>query len=62
MAGFIRRFGEFPSEAVLTAIEGVNIIDLPPPGSIIGVGTGFACIVGEVPDVTCAVEPPYPSL
>lgn len=56
MAGFIRRFGEFPSEAVLTAIEGVNIIDLPPPGSITGVGTGFAAIVGEFPDVTFAVE------
>ncbi len=56
MAGFIRRFGEFPPEAVLTAIEGVNIIDLPPPGSITGVGTGFACIVGEFPDVTFAVE------
>ena len=56
MAGFIRRFGEFPSEDVLTAIEGVNVISLPPPGSITGVGTGFACLVGEFPDMTYAVE------
>lgn len=56
MAGFVRRFGEFPSEAALTAIEGVNIIDLPPPGSIAGVGTGVACLVGEFADMTFAVE------
>jgi len=56
MAGFIRRFGEFPSEAALTAIEGVNIIDLPPPGSIAGVGTGVACLIGEFADMTFAVE------
>lgn len=56
MAGFIRRFGTFPSAEVLTAIEGVNIIDLAPPGSIAGVGTGFAAIVGEFPDMTLAVE------
>lgn len=56
MAGFVRRFTEFPSQAVLTAIEGVNIIDLAPPGSIEGVGTGFACLVGEFADMTYAVE------
>ncbi len=56
MAGFIRRFGEFPSTDVLTAIEGVNIIDLPPPGSIQGVGTGFACLIGEFADMSFAVE------
>jgi hypothetical protein len=56
MAGFIRRFGEFPSDDVLTAIEGVNIIDLPPPASISGVGTGFASLIGEFPDMTFAVE------
>jgi len=56
MAGFIRRFGQFPSADVLTAIEGVNIIDLPPSGSIQGVGTGFACLIGEFQDCTFAVE------
>lgn len=56
MAGFIRRFGEFPSADVLTAIEGVNIIDLPPPGSIQGVGTGFAALIGEFADMTLAVS------
>lgn len=56
MAGFIRRFSNFPSQAVLTAIEGVNIIDLAPPGSIEGVGTGFANLVGEFADMTYAVE------
>lgn len=55
MAGFIRRFGDYPSEAALTAIEGVNIIDLPPPGSVAGVGTGVAALVGEYADVTYAV-------
>lgn len=56
MAGFIRRFGEFPSDAALTAIEGVNIIDLPPPSSISGVGTGVACLIGEFTDMTYAVD------
>ncbi len=55
MAGFIRRFPNFPSTDVLTAIEGINIIDLAPPGSITGLGTGFAAIVGEFADMTLAV-------
>jgi hypothetical protein len=56
MAGFIRRFTEFPSEAALTAIEGVNIIDLAPPGSVSGVGAGFAGIIGEFADCTFATS------
>lgn len=56
MAGFIRRFSSFPPESVLTAIEGVNIIDLAPPGSISGVGSGVACCVGEFADMTYALE------
>lgn len=44
---FIERYTSWPSEAVLTAIEGVKIIDLVPPGRISGVGTGVVAIVGE---------------
>jgi hypothetical protein len=55
MAGFVRRFTEFPPLEALTAIEGVNIIDLPPPGSIVGVSSGVMCVVGEFTDMTYAV-------
>jgi hypothetical protein len=51
MAGFIRRFGYFPGADVLRQIEGVAIIDLPPPGSIAGVGTGVVGMVGEFADM-----------
>lgn len=54
MAGFIRRFNYNPGADVIQQIEGVNIIDLPPPGSIEGVGTGTVCIVGEFADMTYA--------
>lgn len=54
MAGFIRRYGFAPGVETLTQIEGVIIIDLPPPGSITGVGVGTACIVGEFADCTFA--------
>ena len=54
MAGFIRRFSEFPGVEVLTAIEGVNIIDLPPPGAIEGVSTGVVALIGEFADCSYA--------
>jgi len=56
MAGFIRRFGYYPGSEVITQIEGVVIVDLPPPGSINGVGVGVACVVGEFADMSYAVE------
>ena len=56
MAGFIRRFGFFPAVEVIQQIEGVDIVDSPPPGSINGVGTGVACVVGEFADVTYGVS------
>lgn len=54
MSGFIRRFGYYPGTEVLTQIEGVAIIDLPPPGSVEGVGTGVVAAVGECSDMTYA--------
>jgi hypothetical protein len=56
MSGFIRRFPFFPGTEVITAIEGVIIVDLPPPGAVQGVGTGVACIVGEFADCSTAVS------
>jgi hypothetical protein len=50
VAGFIRRFGYFPGKEVITQIEGVVIIDLPPPGSIQGTGTGTVVCVAEYAD------------
>jgi hypothetical protein len=47
MAGYIRRFLVDPGEAVLLEIESINILDLDPPASISGVGTGTALLVGE---------------
>lgn len=54
-AGFIRRFSTNPGNAELGRIEGVAIIDNPPPGSIQGVGTGCVCVVGECSDASYAV-------
>ena len=54
MAGFIRRYGFFPSQQVIGQIEGVVIVDLPPPATIQGVNTGVASIVGEFADMTYA--------
>ncbi len=54
MSGFIRRFQNFPGNDVLTAIEGVAIIDLPPPGSVQGVNVGVVGAVGETADMTYA--------
>ena len=56
MAGFIRRYGYFPSTTTIQEIEGVVIVDLPPPGSIEGVGTGTTCAVGEFADLTYATS------
>ena len=56
MAGFIRRFGYFPGLDVITQIEGVAIIDLAPPGSVQGAGTGLVACVGEFTDMTYGVD------
>jgi hypothetical protein len=45
--GFTRRWTYDPGNSVLTQIEGVAILDRQPPQSIIGVGSGTTCIVGE---------------
>lgn len=47
MSVFIRRFLFDPGNTVLLNIESVNILDLIPPASITGVGTGTVMIVGE---------------
>lgn len=52
---FIRRFSSLPALEVLTQIEGVDVIDLAPPGTIQGVGVGVAALVGEFADMTYAV-------
>ncbi len=54
MAGFIRRYGFSPGVETITLIEGVIIVDLPPPGAINGVSSGTVGIVGEFPDMTYA--------
>ena len=51
---FIRRYTSFQSQQVLSQIEGVVVIDLPPPSSIQGVSTGVVGVVGEFPDMTYA--------
>jgi hypothetical protein len=56
MAGFIRRFGYVPGLETITLIEGVIILDLPPPGSISGVSSGVVALVGEFPDMTYATS------
>jgi len=50
MSAFIRRFTEFPSLDVLTAIEAVNIVDLAPQSTFLGVGSGTLLAVGEYED------------
>lgn len=55
MPGFIRRYGYNPGNEVITQIEGVVIIDSPPPGGVEGVSTGVACLVGEFVDCSLAV-------
>jgi hypothetical protein len=50
MAGFVRRFTEFPTIEVLSEIEAVDIIDLAPPSPTTGIGTGALLCVGEYED------------
>lgn len=50
MSVFIRRFLTDPGNEVLLEIESVNILDLDPPASITGVGTGTVICVGEYED------------
>lgn len=52
--GFIRRFSSFPSTQVISQIEGVVIVDTPPPSTIEGVSTGVVGVVGEFADLTYA--------
>ena len=44
---YVRRFLADPGDAVLLNIESVNILDLSPPQSIQGVGSGVVILVGE---------------
>lgn len=50
MAAFIRRFTSVPSIGVLSEIEAIDIIDLPPQSPTTGVGTGTLLCVGEFED------------
>lgn len=54
--GFVRRFGYFPGQDVISQIEGVTIVDLPPPGQVSGVDVGVVCVVGEFADMRNAVS------
>ncbi len=56
MAGFIRRFPFFPGTEVITAIEGVIIVDQAPPGQVEGGDTGVVAVLGEYADMTFAVK------
>lgn len=47
MSSFIRRFLQDPGLAVLLEIESINLLDLTPPSSITGIGTGTVLLVGE---------------
>ena len=47
MSVFIRRYTFDPGNEVLLEIESVNILDLEPPASITGVGSGTVLIFGE---------------
>jgi len=55
VSGFIRRYQFNPGAEIIKQIEGVVIVDLPPPGSIQGVGTGTTCVVGEYENMQYAV-------
>lgn len=55
MAGFIRRFGFFPGSELIQQIEGTVIVDLPPPGSVQGIGVGTTAIIGEFSDMSSAI-------
>ena len=53
--GFVRRFAAVPALSVLTAIEGVVVVDQPQPAAITGVDTGTVGLVGECADMSRAV-------
>lgn len=53
---FIRRFSSMPSAQTISQIEGVVIVDVPPPTAIAGVSTGVVGAVGEFADMTYAVS------
>lgn len=54
--GFTRRFTSDPGKTVISAIEGIVIIDGAPPATVAGVNTGVAALLGEFADVTSAVS------
>lgn len=56
MSGFIRRYGFSPGVETITLIEGVVIVDLPPPGAINGQSSGVVGMVGEFADMTYATS------
>jgi hypothetical protein len=56
LANFIRRFLADPGNETLLDIESVNILDLEPPASIAGVGTGTALLVAEFEDGPFAAD------
>jgi hypothetical protein len=56
VAGFVRRYGFSPGSETITLVEGVIIVDLPPPGSIKGVQTGVVGMPGEFADMTYATS------
>jgi len=47
VSSYIRRFLQDPGVDILLDIESVNVLDLDPPASISGVGTGTVLMVGE---------------
>lgn len=47
MAGFKRVFTQFPGFNILGNIESVNTIDIAPPATPLGAGTGVTAIIGE---------------
>lgn len=53
---FTRRFASFPPSQVISQIEGVVIVDLPPPSSIQGVSTGVVGVIGEFSDMKYATS------
>ena len=55
-AGFTRRYGYFPDSSEILAIEGVVIVDTPPPGRVEGVGAGVVAVVGEFTDMSYACK------
>jgi hypothetical protein len=56
MAGFVRRYTDYPGIDVITQIEGIVILDLAPPGTLQASGVGTAAIIGEFADMTYGVS------